>query len=54
MVQIKDGVTCLFWEDLWLNKVPEQYFPELFSFAKKKGLSIKTVLDAMGPKTYFI
>ena len=53
MVQVKDGITCLFWEDLWLNKVPEQNFLELFSFAKTKGISIKSAMDAVGPEYLF-
>ena len=50
MVHIYDGATCLFWEDLWNNRVPAQQFLELFSFAKKKNISIKTARNANGPE----
>ena len=33
--------------------VPEQQFPGLFSFAKKKGISIRTARDANGPEALF-
>jgi hypothetical protein len=35
-VNIQDGRTCLFWEDLWKGIVPKLSFPELYSFSKKK------------------
>ena len=34
MINIQDGRTCLFWEDLWNNRVPKLHFPELFSLPK--------------------
>ena len=53
MVRINDGATCLFWEDLWQNRVPTQHFPELFSFAKKRNISIRTAKGANGPGSLF-
>ena len=32
MVNVFDGATCFFSEDLWLNKVPRIHYPYLFSF----------------------
>ena len=34
MVNVFDGRTCLFWNDLWFNKVPRLHYPQLFSFAQ--------------------
>lgn len=39
-VQIRDGVTCLFWKDNWREQSLEINFPELFSFAKSKTISV--------------
>ena len=46
MVNVFDGATCLFWDDLWLNKVPRIHYPHLFSFAKSKDVSIRLARDA--------
>ena len=43
MVNIRDGKTCLFWEDLWLNKVPRIHYPHLYSFAKNKAISLHEI-----------
>jgi len=48
-VNVCDGASCLFWEDLWGDHVPKLHFPELFSFAKDTGISLKTAKDATGP-----
>ena len=40
MVNIQDGVTYLFWDDLWLNRVPKVQFPELYSFARNRNTRI--------------
>ena len=34
MVNMFDGRTFLFWDDLWFNKVPRLHYPQLFSFAQ--------------------
>jgi len=39
-VSINNGSTCLLWDDLWEGEVPRQKFPELFSFAKDKHLTV--------------
>ena len=41
MVNFQDGASCLFWEDLWLHKVPKHSYPKLFSFAKNPWISLK-------------
>ena len=50
MINIQDGRTCLFWEDLWNNRVPKLHFPELFSFAKNPKISLRFALDVDGPE----
>ena len=50
MVNIHDRVTCLFWEDLWNNRVLKSQFPELFSFAKNPRISLRYALDVEGPE----
>lgn len=40
-VNLEDGSSCYLWSDLWGGQVPEQVFPELFSFAKNKHLTIQ-------------
>ena len=52
-VSIKDGKTCLLWQDLWRGRVLALSFPELFSFVKKKGISLKAVREAIGPEVLF-
>ena len=46
MVNVSDGRTCLFWEDLWLNKVPHVHYPQLFSFARNTEMSLHLVISA--------
>ena len=53
MVTIRDGVSCLFWDDMWLHRIPRQAFPELFSFARNPHISVSSVLDAGGPASLF-
>jgi hypothetical protein len=38
---IGNGRTILFWDDLWNKGIPAQQYPELFSFACNRKLSIK-------------
>lgn len=40
-VTVFDGGSYSLWDDLWAGKVPRMAFPELFSFAKIKNISIK-------------
>lgn len=46
MVNVSDGKTCLFWDDLWLNKVHRIHYPQLFSFAKNTDISLHLVYNA--------
>ena len=53
MANVEDGKSCLFWEDLWLSRVPKVYFPQLFSFAKLTGISIHAACNVTGPDALF-
>ena len=46
MVNIFYGKSCLFWDDLWLNNVPRIHYPQLYSFAKNKSISLFEVKSA--------
>jgi hypothetical protein len=41
---VRDGASCLFWDDCWVSQLLKQAYPELFSFAKKSEISLKKVL----------
>jgi hypothetical protein len=45
-VNIQDGKSCLFWEDLWNGLVPKLSFPELFSFTRKPKITLAEVKAA--------
>lgn len=42
-VSLNNGRTCMLWSDLWNGIVPSQSYLELWSFAKKKSISIQHV-----------
>lgn len=42
-VQVGDGSTIYFWQDLWNGNIPIHQYPELYSFAKNSDLSLRTV-----------
>ena len=50
MIQISDGATCLFWDDLWNSRVPRLSYPELYSFAKDPLISLKMAWAVDGPE----
>lgn len=35
-----DGKSCYLWSDLWDGQVPSQAYPQLFSFARNKHITI--------------
>jgi len=38
---LNDGKTCLLWQDIWgQDCIPQLAYPELFSFAKNKAISV--------------
>jgi len=44
-IQVKSGITCLFWKDNWRAQSLEAEFPELFSFVKNKNISLASAWD---------
>jgi len=40
VIQINNGQSCLLWKDTWLDMPVKEKFPELFSFAKDRQLTI--------------
>jgi len=42
-VQVKDGVSCLFWDDSWVGQSLKLSFPELNSFTKRPTISCNRV-----------
>ena len=53
MVNVFSGKTCLFWDDLWLNRVPKHHYPHLYSFAKAVDISLFGALQVSGPDELF-
>ena len=39
-VTVKNGDNCLLWTDVWKDDLLSNHFPELYSFAKNKALSV--------------
>lgn len=39
-VQVQNGQTCLLWSDNWVQQNLKLQYPELFSFAKNKAISV--------------
>ena len=44
-IQVKSGITCLFWKDNWRAQSLEAEFPELFSSVKNKNISLASAWD---------
>lgn len=40
LVQIQNGQSCQFWSDRWNQQPWKLQYPELFSFAKNKAISV--------------
>jgi hypothetical protein len=45
-VQVRNGQTCMFWKDRWTSQTLQQGFPECFSFAKNKLISVHNAFEA--------
>ena len=52
VANVQDGVTCLFWEDLWLNKVQEFITPSCYHLQNLQ-ISINKPRNAKGPESLF-
>jgi hypothetical protein len=48
-----NGKSVLLWEDLWLGSVPRLQFPELFSFAKDKNVTLFRASSVQDPYSLF-
>jgi hypothetical protein len=46
-VMIHDRQSSLLWKDLWNGQVREIQFPELYSFAKNKSISLRKAFDSV-------
>jgi len=42
-----DGYTSFFWSDIWNGRLFSSQFPELFSFAKDKHISVQTFISML-------
>lgn len=45
VIQTKNGHSCLFWKDRWMNQTLQIDFPECFSFAKNKAISVNKAFN---------
>lgn len=41
VVSVSNGSTCNLWSNLWEGMIPQFEFPELYSFAKQKNISVQ-------------
>ena len=53
VVNVRDGKSCLLWEDMWLNHIPKLSFPKLFSFANNPQIALTDAFSAGGPSDLF-
>jgi len=53
MANVFNGMTCLFWDDIWLNRVRKHHFPQLYSFAKTTDISLNVARNAARPDELF-
>lgn len=44
--QVIDGSSCLFWVNIWNGRLLSSQYPELFSFAKDKSISVCSFINA--------
>ena len=52
-VELNDGKTCLLWSDIWVDTIPKLNFPELFSFAKNKTITVAEAKDTESLQNFF-
>jgi hypothetical protein len=43
-IQIRNGESCLFWQDKWGDQSLKNSYRELFSFAKNKNIAVAIAL----------
>lgn len=44
-VQVKNGTTCFFWQDNWCSQPFQELFPQAFSFAQNKLITVSKAFD---------
>lgn len=47
VVTVKDGMSCLFWLDLWNGRVLLKHYPKLSSFAKNQYISVQVAKQTL-------
>lgn len=45
--QVTDGSTCQFWVDIWNGRLLSSLYPELFSFAKDRFISVSSFINSV-------
>lgn len=45
MIQVKSGETCFLWMDAWQPQTLQNTYPECFSFAKNKYISLAEAMS---------
>jgi hypothetical protein len=53
MINISDGVSSLFWLDLWDGHILQQIFPKLLSYSKNVNISVKNMKTLGSPVSHF-
>lgn len=46
LIQVKNGETCLFRKDTWRAQILQLEFPECYSFAKNKDISVSKAMSS--------
>ena len=54
VVSINSGDTVLFWQDLWKGSVPQQAYPELYSFSKNLTYTFRKVVTEPLIQNFYI
>ena len=52
-VNLHDGMTCLLWTDMWQDIILEINFPELYSFAKNKRITLSEARNSDSLQSLF-
>lgn len=48
-IQVNNGLTCMRWEDSWLDEAAKLKFPKLYSFDKNRQISISKAVSHEQP-----
>lgn len=50
---VGNGSTVLFWNDIWNDRLLEQSFPRLYTYAKNKNISVANFINHQDPSKHF-